>query len=52
MNDHLLELLIKQYLAEKDITKGTFELYDTILKQFTLSDHFEACRPYATIVTY
>jgi len=36
MNNHPLELLIRQYLAEKDITRRTFELYMTILKQFTL----------------
>ncbi len=36
MNNHPLETLFKQYLAEKDITRGTFELYNTVLKQFTL----------------
>jgi len=41
MNDHPLELLIRQYLAEMDITRGTFELYNTILFQFTyyLKEH-------------
>lgn len=41
MNTHPLEPLIQQYLAEKDITKGTFDLYDTILKQYTeyLKEH-------------
>ncbi|MBU1142736.1 MAG: site-specific integrase [Firmicutes bacterium] len=34
MNHHPLEPLIKQYLAEKDITQGTRELYQTILKQY------------------
>jgi len=36
MNNHPLELLIRQYLAEKDITRGTWELYNTVLKQYTL----------------
>lgn len=34
MNHHI-ESLISQYLAEKDITTGTRELYQTILKQYT-----------------
>jgi len=34
MNSHPLESLIKQYLLEKDITRGSYELYHTILKQF------------------
>ena len=36
MKNHPLKLLIKQYLAEKDITRGTFELYNTVLKQYIL----------------
>lgn len=36
MNNHPLGSLIRQYLAEKDITKGTFELYNTVLKQYAL----------------
>ena len=36
MNNHSIEWLIKQYLEEKDITMGTFELYNTILTQYTL----------------
>jgi len=36
MNNHPLEALVSQYLAEKDICLGTFELYNTILKQYTL----------------
>ncbi len=36
MNNHPLESLIAQYLAEKDITRGTFELYHTVLKQYIL----------------
>ena len=36
MNNHPLESLISQYLSEKDITKGTLELYKTVLKQYTL----------------
>ncbi len=36
MNNHPLESLIRQYLGQKDITKGTFELYNTVLKQYTL----------------
>ena len=36
MNNHPLESLIKQYLEQKDITKETFELYYTVLKQYTL----------------
>jgi len=35
MHTHPLEPLIEDYLAEKDITKGTFELYNTVLKQYT-----------------
>lgn len=34
MENHSLESLIKLYLAEKDIKKGTYELYITILKQY------------------
>ena len=34
MKSHPLESLIENYLAQKDITKGTFELYHTILKQY------------------
>jgi site-specific recombinase XerD len=34
MNNHPLEQLILDYLAEKDITKGSYDLYDTILKQY------------------
>ena len=38
---HPLENLIIEYLKEKDITRGTFELYNTILKQYVtyLKDH-------------
>jgi integrase/recombinase XerD len=36
MNNHPLELLIREYLAEKDITRGTWELYNTVLKQYSL----------------
>jgi len=36
MNNHPLESLILQYLAEKDITAGTYDLYFLILKQYTL----------------
>jgi len=41
LNNHPLEPLIKEYLAEKDITKGSFELYHTILKQYVsyLKEH-------------
>ena len=41
MNYHPLEILIIEYLAEKDITRGTFELYNTILFQFAnyLKEH-------------
>lgn len=41
MNNHPIKLLIKQYLGEKDITKGTYELYNTVLKQyaFYLKEH-------------
>ena len=34
MATHLLEDLSQIYLSEKDITQGTFELYETTLKQF------------------
>lgn len=34
MDKHPLESLINLYLAEKDIKKGTYELYITILKQY------------------
>ena len=34
MKHHPLELLVSQYLAEKDICLGSYELYNTILKQF------------------
>ncbi len=41
MYRHPLEFLIAEYLAQKDITKGTWELYSIILKQYTeyLKDH-------------
>jgi len=41
MHHHPLEDLIEQYLAEKDICLGSYELYYIILKQFTtyLKDH-------------
>jgi integrase/recombinase XerD len=41
MDNHPLEALIKQYLAEKDIAKGSYELYNTILKQYVsyLKEH-------------
>jgi site-specific recombinase XerD len=35
MSHHPLDLLIMQYLEQKDITKETFELYHTVLKQYT-----------------
>ena len=35
MNKHPLESLIDQYLGEKDITKNSYELYITILRQYT-----------------
>ncbi len=35
MNTHPLEALVETYLAEKDITKRTYDLYKTILKQYT-----------------
>lgn len=34
MDDHPLDYLIEQYLNEKDITKGSFELYKIILNQY------------------
>lgn len=34
MNKHPLELLIMQYLDDKDITAGTYDLYCIILKQY------------------
>ncbi len=34
MNNHPLEQLITEYLAEKDITKGSYDLYITVLKQY------------------
>ena len=34
MNNHPLESLIEQYLAEKDITNGSWDLYHTILNQY------------------
>jgi len=35
MDNHPLDYLIEQYLSEKDITKGSFELYKTILYQYS-----------------
>ena len=35
MKPHPLELLIETYLQEKDITKGSYDLYYTILTQYT-----------------
>ena len=34
MKEHPLESIITSYLYEKDITKGTRDLYQTILKQY------------------
>lgn len=34
MDNHPLESLVKLYLSEKDIKKGTYELYITILNQY------------------
>jgi len=34
MNEHLLEPLIQQYLVEKDITQGTYDLFKIILDQY------------------
>ncbi|MDX9808507.1 MAG: tyrosine-type recombinase/integrase [Acholeplasma sp.] len=34
MNEHPLETLIQQYLAEKDITQGTYDLFKIILDQY------------------
>ncbi|MCV2231487.1 tyrosine-type recombinase/integrase [Acholeplasma manati] len=34
MNEHFLEPLIKQYLSEKDITQGTYNLFKIILDQY------------------
>ena len=41
MNKHPLEQLITEYLAEKDITKESYDLYDTILRQYVtyLNEH-------------
>jgi integrase/recombinase XerD len=41
LNNHPLESLITMYLAEKDITKGTSDLYKAILKHYVayLNDH-------------
>ncbi len=41
MNHHPLETLVDHYLAEKDITQRSFDLYQVILKQYTgyLKDH-------------
>lgn len=35
MDNHPLDCLIEQYLSEKDITKGSFELYKIILYQYS-----------------
>jgi len=37
MKNHPLEQLITEYLTEKDITKGSYGLYDTNLKQYLSS---------------
>lgn len=34
MNNHPLEQLITEYIAEKDNTKGSYDLYITVLKQY------------------
>ena len=47
MNNHPLEQLITEYLAEKDITKGSYDLYITVLKQY-LSSLVEQDITYAT----
>jgi integrase/recombinase XerD len=40
MNKHPLNHLVKDYLSEKDMTKESYDLYQTILKQF--ADFLEA----------
>ncbi|WIF88114.1 site-specific integrase [Acholeplasma laidlawii] len=35
MTMHPLEKLYMDYLSEKDISRGTYEFYKTILKQYT-----------------
>ena len=35
MTMHPLEELYMDYLSEKDISRGTYEFYKTILKQYT-----------------
>ncbi|MCU0104176.1 site-specific integrase [Acholeplasma vituli] len=41
MNEHPLEPLIHQYLADKDITQGTYDLFKTTLNQYVnyLKEH-------------
>lgn len=42
MQTHSLEPLIELYLSEKDMTKGSYDLYEIILKQFLsyLKEHY------------
>lgn len=54
MDNHPLDYLIEQYLSEKDITKGSFELYKIILNQYRdyLKEHNITYAKKTDIVNY
>ena len=54
MKIHPLEPLIKEYLAEKDISKGTRELYTTILNQYSvyLKEHHIVYAEKSDVINY
>ena len=54
MKYHSLEPLIKQYLAEKDVTRGTMDLYHIILTQYTiyLKEHKIQCASTSDVLDY
>jgi len=54
VDNHPLDYLIEQYLSEKDITKGSFELYKIILNQYRdyLKEHNITYAKKTDIVNY
>ena len=54
MVNHPLEPLIIDYLAEKDVTKGTRELYTTVLNQYTgyLKEHHILYAKKSDVINY
>lgn len=54
MNHHPLEALLDQYLVEKDITRRSRELYETVLKQYIgyLKEHHISYAKTSDVINY